>query len=57
MTALATDGDDEHRACQWAALLYDPHFITSLHPTIPHFSGVPLQPHERSTWSEKNHGP
>ena len=32
MTALATEEEDEHHACQWAALLYDPHPSTSLNP-------------------------
>ena len=57
MTALVTEQDDEHHACQWAALLYDPHLSTSLDPDSPHFAGVPLQPQQRSTWREGNHGP
>jgi hypothetical protein len=57
VTSLATEGDEELHACQWVALLYDPHLSTSLYPDSPHFAEVPLQPQERSFWSEGNHGP
>ena len=43
MTALATEEEDEHHACQWASLLYDP--------------GVPLQHQESFTWRDGDHGP
>ena len=55
MTALVTEQDDEHHACQWAALLYDPHLSTSLDSNIPHIAGVPLQAQESSLWREGNH--
>ena len=57
MTALAPEGVDDHRACQWAALLYGSLPRTSLDPNSPHFAGVPTPTPGSSTWREGSHGP